>query len=172
MKILGKNSRKLHLKLTLKFAPFFILVSVITYWFLSTKYEDEVQEMFQIKSNAITKYFQQAPLPFIQWSAGEKNNVQELIYSNEAAYIVLEDSRGILVDAVNLKYAEKKFYLNVDNPGEITLDKLIHKVAIPIEFGGTQVGKVYVGFNSLETAQALQSKYSFAALFSLAILTI
>ena len=103
MKILGKNSRKVHFKLTLKFAPFFILVSVIVYWYLSTKYEDEVLELFQFKSNTITKYFQQARQPFSQWTVEEKKNVHELIYRNEAAYVVLEDSRGKLVDAINLK---------------------------------------------------------------------
>jgi PAS domain S-box-containing protein len=172
MKILGKNSRKIHLKLTLKFAPFFILVSVIIYWYLSTKYEDEVLELFQIKSNTITKFFQQARQPFTEWTVEEKKNVHELIYRNEAAYVVLEDSRGIMVDAVNLEYADKKYYLNIDDPGDISLDKSIHKVAIPITFGDLVVGKVYVGFNSLEIARTLQSKYSFAALFSLVILVL
>ena len=172
MKILGKNSRKIHLKLTLKFAPFFILISVLVYWYLATNYEDEVLELFKFKSRAISKYFQQVPQPFTQWNIEERKNVQELIFRNEAAYVVLEDSRGILVDAVNLKYAEKKLYLNVDNPDDISVNKSIHKVAIPIKFGGVLAGKVYVGFNSLEIARSLQSKYSFAALFGLAILII
>jgi PAS domain S-box-containing protein len=172
MKILGKNSRKIHLKLTLKFTPFFILISVLVYWYLATNYEDEVLELFKFKYRAISKYFQQVPQPFTQWNIEEKKNVQELIYRNEAAYVVLEDSRGILVDAVNLKYAEKKLYLIVDNPDDISVNKSIQKVAIPIKFGGMQVGKVYVGFNSLEIARSLQSKYSLAALSGLAILII
>jgi PAS domain S-box-containing protein len=172
MKILGGNPRKLHFTLTLKFAPFFIIVSAVIYLYLSNKYDDEVVEFFDFKSKAILKYFQQAPQPFLEWSSEEKEKIRELIYVNEAAYIVLEDSRGILVDAVNLKYAEKKFYLKIDNPGDISLEKSIHKVIIPITFGNMLVGKVFVGFNSMEIARTIQSKYSFASLFSLAILVV
>jgi PAS domain S-box-containing protein len=172
MKIFGDSPRKIHFKLTLKFAPFFVIVSVFVYLYLSNKYEDDVAELFQFKSKAISKYFQQVPQPFRRWNTEEREKIQELVYVNEAAYIVLEDSRGILVDAVNLKYAENKFYLNVDNPGKFSLEKSIHKIVKPVIINNLLAGKVYIGFNSLEIARTLQSKYSFASLFSLAILVI
>jgi len=172
MKILGGNPRKLHFKLTLKFAPFLIIVSAIVYWYLSNKYEDEVVELLRIKSKAISIYFEQFPQPLFEWKSEQKEKVRELIYVNEAAYIVLEDSRGILIDAVNLKYAEKKFYLNVNNPDDISVDKSIHKVVIPITIDNIMVGRAYVGFNSLKIATTLQSKYRLASMFSLAILFI
>lgn len=172
MKILGGNPRKLHFGLTLKLAPFFIIVSAIIYWYLLDKYEDGVMESLHLKSKAISIYFEQIPQPFLKWKSEQKKRVRELIYVNEAAYIVLEDNSGILIDAVNLNYAEKKFYLNVDEPADISVEKSIHKVIIQIKNDSIIVGKVYVGFNSLEIATALQSKYRLASMFSLAFLII
>ena len=172
MKILGSNPRKLHYKLTLKFAPFFIIISAMMYMYLTNKYEDEVVELFRYKSKAISKYFEQMPRPFSEWKSEDREKVRDLIYVNEAAYIVLEDSNEILIDAVNLIYAEKKFYLILDKPGDISLDKTIYKVAIPITINKVTVGRLYVGFNSLEIATALQTKYSLASLFSLAVLVV
>jgi len=172
MNILGGNPRKLQFQLTLKLAPFFIIVSAIIYWYLSDKYEDEVMESLRLKSKTISIYFEQFPQPFLEWKSEQKERVRELIYVNEAAYIVLEDNSGILIDAVNLNYAEKKYYLNVDNPADISVEKSIHKVIIPIKNDSTIVGKVYVGFNSLEIATTLQSKYRLSSMFSLAFLII
>jgi PAS domain S-box-containing protein len=93
---------------------------------------------------------------------------------NEAAYIILEDINGTFIDAVNLRYAEKKAYLLVNNLDDVSLDKSIYKAVIPIIIDNIMVGRVYVGFNSLdlEIARTIQSKYSLASLFSFAVLFI
>ena len=79
MKILGGNPRKLHFQLTLKLAPFFIIVSAIIYWYLSDKYEDEVMESLRLKSKVISIYFEQFPQPFLEWKSEQKERVRELI---------------------------------------------------------------------------------------------
>jgi hypothetical protein len=165
MKVLDGNPRKLHFRLTLKFAPFLILVSAMIYWTFSNKFEDEVEEEFLLKSKAISYYFEQLPPPFSEWTSEQRENVRVLIYMNEAAYIILEDINGTFIDAVNLRYAEKKAYLLVNNLDDVSLDKSIYKAVIPIIIDNIMVGRVYVGFNSLdlEIARTIQSKYSLAS---------
>jgi PAS domain S-box-containing protein len=119
-----------------------------------------------MKSNWISNYLKQNPQPFSEWKSEQKKKLSELMNLNETAYLVLEDSSGTLIDAINLNYAEKKLYINVDNSDDISLDNTIRKVVIPIIKDTIMIGRVYAGFNSLEISSVHQSKYGLALLFS------
>jgi PAS domain S-box-containing protein len=89
---------------------------------------------------------------------------------NEINYLVLENHKGELVDAVNLDLAEYYLYVSADKRDYISLDETIYKVVLQINEGKTQLGKVYLGFNAKKIANELRSKTLLTALFSLTIL--
>ena len=124
MKFLVGNPRKLHLKLTIKFALFFVFVSGLIYWYFSNKFEDNVLEIYRYKAKSISNYLEQIPETFWQKELVDKNKVKELMILNEASYVVLEDNEGMIIDAINIEHAEKQLYVNTVNSEDIFFSSL------------------------------------------------
>jgi PAS domain S-box-containing protein len=170
MNIKNHKPQKLQLKLTLKFALFFIIVSGLIYWHFSDKFEDDVLEIYRYKAKSISNYLEQIPETFWHKEIKEKDKVWDLMVLNEASYVVLEDNQGMIIDALNIEYAEKQLYINSATTEDISFSNSIYKVVQPIFAQQRKIGQVYVGFNSTEVATDLKSKTLLTALFSLSIL--
>jgi PAS domain S-box-containing protein len=161
---------KLQLSLTIQFAVFFIIVAAFIYFYFSQKFEEEVLEKFLFKAEVISKFIEQNPDYFDRNKSEDKTEIIQLMSLNEINYLVLENHKGELVDAVNLDLAEYYLYVSADKRDYISLDETIYKVVLQINEGKTQLGKVYLGFNAKKIANELRSKTLLTALFSLTIL--
>ena len=161
---------KLQLSLTIQFAVFFIIVAAFIYFYFSQKFEEEVLDKFMFKAEVITKFIEQNPDYLNSKQIADKSEIIQLMSLNEINYLVLENRKGEMVDAVNLDLAEYYLYVSADKRDYISLDETIYKVVLPIEQGETRVGKVYLGFSAGKIATELRSKTLLTALFSLTIL--
>lgn len=161
---------KLQLSLTIQFAVFFIIVAGFIYFYFSQKFEEEVLDKFMFKAEVITKFIEQNPEYFNSTTFGEKTEIIQLMSLNEINYLVLENNQGQLVDAVNLDLAEYYLYVSANERDYISYDESIYKVVLPVQHGGSKLGKVYLGFNAKKIASELRSKTLLTALFSLTIL--
>ncbi len=161
---------KLQLSLTIQFAVFFIIVASFIYFYFSQKFEEEVLDKFMFKAEVISKFIEQNPEYFNSNDLQDRSEIIQLMSLNEINYLVLENQKGELVDAVNLDLAEYYLYVSADKRDYISLDETIYKVVLPINQGDTQIGKVYLGFDAKKIATELKSKTLLTALFSLTIL--
>ena len=161
---------KLQLSLTIQFAVFFIIVAAFIYFYFSQKFEEEVLDKFMFKAEVITKFIEQNPDYLNSKQIADKSEIIQLMSLNEINYLVLENRKGEMVDAVNLDLAEYYLYVAADKRDYISLDETIYKVVLPIEQGETRVGKVYLGFSAGKIATELRNKTLLTALFSLTIL--
>jgi len=121
MSLLSRKPQKLKFQLTIKLALFFICISVIIHLYLTNKFEDEAMEIFQYKSQLITRFLEQTSQPLFLTDI-KRTRVQELMSLNKVAYIVLVDINGNVTDAINLDYAENELYIKSSNSNEAGLD--------------------------------------------------
>lgn len=161
---------KLQLSLTIQFAVFFIIVAAFIYFYFSQKFEEEVLDKFMFKAEVITKFIEQNPDYFDSKIVTDKTEIIQLMALNEINYLVIENQKGELVDAVNLDLAEYYLYVSADKRDYISFDESIYKIVIPIRRDEIRIGKVYLGFNARKIASELRSKTLLTALFSLTIL--
>lgn len=161
---------KLQLSLTIQFAVFFIIVAAFIYFYFSQKFEEEVLDKFMFKAEVITKFIEQNPDYFDSKIVTDKTEIIQLMALNEINYLVIENQKGELVDAVNLDLAEYYLYVSADKRDYISFDESIYKIVIPIRHDEMRIGKVYLGFNARKIASELRSKTLLTALFSLTIL--
>lgn len=162
-------SQKLQLKLTIEFAIFFIIVSTIIYIFTTDKFETDLKEKFEYKASIFTNYLEQNPHFFWTDTIDNKHLLVKLAQLNDAEYLVIENSRGKLIDAINLDVAEKYLYIK-SNDGEISADKQIYHTSKLIYPTRILAGKFYAGFKAAEQISKLERIKLLTALFSLTIL--
>lgn len=167
---MNNYSQKLQLKLTIEFAIFFIIVSAVTYVFTTDKFETDLKEKFEYKASIFANYLEQNPQFFWTDSVDNKELLIRLAELNNAEYLVIENSRGKLIDAFNLELAEKYLYIRSDVEGGISSDKQIYRIAKPLYPTKILAGKFYAGFKAAEQISKLERIKLLSALFSLTIL--
>ena len=165
-----KKPPKLQLQLTLEFSLFFIVVAVLIYMHFTSKFEDDALEKFRYKAQIVANYLTQNPEYFNSKVSLNGSRVSDLMEWNDAAYVVLEDNTGKVVNAINIEQAENQLYITTKNEEGISFDDMFYKVAFPIKVNDSIIGKVYVGFISFDVTHDLNNKFLLTALFSLFIL--
>ena len=165
-----QKPQKLQLSLTIQFAVFFIIVAGLIYYYFSQKFEEEVLDKFKFKSEMITKFLEQNPQFFWANRIEDKTQLIQLMFLNEINYLVLENTYGELVDAVNLETAEHYLYVAANVNDNISFDETIYRVVMPVSLNKIQQGKAYLGFHAGTIASELKRKTLLTALFSLSIL--
>ena len=166
------RSQKLQLKLTIQFALFFIIVSGFIYFYFTNKVEDQVNEKYTYKADVFVNFFTQNPQIFVDKKFTDSDIINKILELNDAVYLVVENSSGEMLDALNLEIAEKSLYILTKADGEgISKDEKIYRVKLPIETPDIS-GKIYVGFQSRDDAQQLFKNKLLTALFSLCILMV
>ena len=166
------RSQKLQLKLTIQFALFFIIVSGFIYLYFTNKVEDQVNEKYTYKAVLFVNFFTQNPQIFIDKKFTDVEIINKLLDLNDAVYLVVENSAGEILDALNLETAEKSLYILTKVDGEgISKDEKVYRVKLPIKIKDIS-GSLYVGFQSRDDAQKLFKNKLLTALFSLCILMV
>ena len=164
------RSQKLQLKLTIQFALFFIIVAGFIFFYFTNKFEEQVNDKYQYKANVFVNFFTQNPQIFIDRKFTDTEIITRLLELNNAVYLVVENSSGELLDALNLDTAEKNFYiLAKSDDNKISKDEKVYRVELPIKSKEAS-GKIYVGFESGDDAKGLFKNKLLTALFSLTIL--
>lgn len=164
------KSQKLQLKLTIEFALFFIVISLFIFFYFTQKFEEQVNDKYTYKADVFVNFFNQNPQIFLDKKFNDLETINKLIDLNQAVYLVVENSDGQLLDAINLDVAEKNLYILAKSEGEgISKDEKVYRVRLPIK-GKHASGKIYVGFHSLDDAQNIFKNRLLTALFSLSIL--
>lgn len=164
------RSQKLQFKITIQFALFFIILSGFIYLYFTNKFEDQINEKYTYKADIFVNFFTQNPQIFIDKKFNNPEIINKIIELNDAVYIVVEDSAGEILDALNLEVAEKSLYILSKSDGEgISKDEMIYRVRLPIKAEGIS-GVVYVGFGSRDDAEKIFINRLITALFSLAII--
>ena len=166
------RSQKLQLKLTIQFALFFIILSGFIYYYFTNKVEEQVNEKYTYKADVFVNFFTQNPQIFLDKKFTDVDIINKLLDLNDAVYLVVENSSGELLDALNLEIAENSFYILTKADGEgISKDEKVYRVKLPIKTKNIS-GNIYVGFQSRDDAQKLFKNKLLTALFSLSILMI
>jgi PAS domain S-box-containing protein len=164
------RSQKLQLKLTIQFALFFIIIAGFIFFYFTSKFEEQVNDKYQYKANVFVNFFTQNPQIFVDRKFSDPEIVTRLLELNNAVYLVVENSSGELLDALNLEVAEKNFYiLAKSDDNKISKDEKFYRVELPIKTKEAS-GKIYVGFESGDDAKNLFKNELLTALFSLTIL--
>lgn len=164
------KSQKLQLKLTIQFSLFFILVSGFIYFYFTNKFEEQVNEKYTYKANVFVNFFSQNPQVFSEKKFTDPEIVQKLLSLNDAVYLVVENSSGEMIDALNLEIAEKNLYILAKSDGEgISKDEKVYRVRLPIKTDFIS-GKIYVGFESGDDSQLIFKNKLLTGLFALSIL--
>jgi len=164
------RSQKLQLKLTVQFALFFIVLSGFIYFYFTNKVADQVSEKYQYKADVFVNFFIQNPHIFIERKFTDTEIITKLLELNNAVYLVVENSSGELLDALNLEIAEKSLYILTKVDGEgISKDEKIYRVKLSIKTSDIS-GSIYVGFGSGDDAKNIFKNKLLTALFSLLIL--
>jgi len=164
------RSQKLQLKLTIQFSLFFIIISGLIYFYFTNKFEEQVNDKYQYKADVFENFFTQNPQIFTDRKFSNTEIITRLLELNNAVYLVVENSTGELLDALNLEVAEKSLYIlaNSDD-NKISKDEKVYRVELPIKTKETS-GKIYVGFGSGDDAKNLFKNKLLTALFSLTML--
>jgi PAS domain S-box-containing protein len=166
------RSQKLQLKLTIQFALFFIIVSGFIYFYFTNKVEDQVNEKYTYKADVFVNFFTQNPQIFFDNKFTDSEIINKILELNDAVYLVVENSSGEMLDALNLEMAEKSLYILTKADGEgISKDEKVYRVKLPIKTQDIS-GNIYVGFQSRDDAQQLFKNRLLTALFSLCILMV
>ena len=164
------RSQKLQLKLTIQFALFFILVAGFIFFYFTNKFEEQVNDKYIYKADLFVNYFSQAPQIFIEKKFTDLAAVENILELNDAVYLVIENSSGELLDALNLDIAEKNLYILAKSGSEgISQDESVYRVKLPIKANNAS-GNIYVGFKCGDDAKNLFKNKLLTALFSLTIL--
>ena len=141
-----------------------------SYFYFTNKFEEQVNDKYQYKANVFVNFFTQNPQIFIDNKFTDTEIITRLLELNNAVYLVVENSSGELLDALNLEVAEKSFYiLAKSDDNKISKDEKVYRVELPINTKEAS-GKIYVGFESGDDAKSLFKNKLLTALFSLTIL--
>lgn len=165
------HSQKLQLKLTLELSLFFIIISALIYYYTTVRFEDQLMDKYRYKASVFANYLGQNPQIFWQKNFFDVGNAQQLLSTNDALYLVVENNSGEIINAVNLESAEQNYYVLAKKEYEgISKDERVFNIVLPVIIGNIQSGKIYVGFESNKDGQQLFKNRLLTALFSLSIL--
>ena len=162
--------QKIQLSLTIQFAVFFILIAAFIYYYFSQKFQEEVLEKFEFKSEIMVKFLESNPEFFLKNVAEDKTHLIQLMMLNDVSYIVIEDPSGSITDFINLDVAEYYLYVSANDNDNISFDEEVYKVVMPVKFNEHSTGKVYLGHEAGLVATDLKKKTYLTALFSLTLL--
>jgi PAS domain S-box-containing protein len=165
-----QKPQKIQLSLTIQFAVFFILVTAFIYSYFSQKFEEQVLDKFQFKSEIMTRYLETNPQSLAENGFADKTQLIQLMMLNDVTYLVIENPQGSIYDAVNLDVAEYYLYVSADDDDNISFDESVYKVVLPLKFDEYNTGKVYLGLKAGVVAAELKKKTYLTALFSLLLL--
>ncbi|MDP2365987.1 MAG: hypothetical protein Q8M94_19720, partial [Ignavibacteria bacterium] len=166
------RSQKLQLKLTIQFALFFIIIAGLIYFYFTNKFEDQINEKYTYKADVFVNFFTQNPQIFFEKKFTDTEIIQKLLGLNDAVYLVVENSAGEILDALNLEIAERNLYILTKTEGEgISKDETVYRVRLPINTKDIS-GSIYVGFQSRDDAKKLFKNNLLTILFSLCILMV
>ncbi|HEY7751519.1 MAG TPA: PAS domain S-box protein, partial [Ignavibacteriaceae bacterium] len=168
-KLMRHKSQKLHLKLTIEFALFFMILSSAIYIYVVKSFEQDALEKFSYKAKVFSNFLEQSPEIFWTKKIRDKKLISELVKLNDAHYLVLEDKHGNIIDAVNIEWAEQNLYIFSRQDSGISEDQKVFKVSLPLYDNGMPIGKIYVGFDAALTVANLHRTKLLTALFSLSI---
>ena len=165
------RSQKLQLKITLEFSLFFIILAAAIYFYSTIRYEDQLMDKYKYKGSLFVNYLQQNPYIFTDRKFLDRESASKLLELNDALYLVVEDNKGQVFDAINLEVAEQNFYIRSTKSYEgISKDQKIFSIVLPIHLNNTFAGKIYLGFESSEDGKNLFKNRLLTALFSLLLL--
>ncbi|MCZ6703506.1 MAG: PAS domain-containing sensor histidine kinase [Ignavibacteria bacterium] len=165
-----KISKQLEAKLTLRIALFLIAIAAFVYFYFVNSFENETLEKFRYKAKVFSNYLEQNPQIFKDGKLWDRSQIIKLIELTDAKYLALEDSNGLIVDAVNIDLAESNFDLATKKDESISQNHQIFHISLPIIANKLEIGKIYVGFYALDTIAHLHQKKLLTALISLLIL--
>jgi len=165
-----QKPQKLQLSLTIQFASFFLIVGIFIYFYFSQKFQEEVLDKFKFKSEIMVRFLEQNPHFLDKSGIDDKTQLIQLMMLNEAVYLVIENNKNSIVDAINLEVAEYYLYVSANNNDNISFDESVYKVVLPIKMEEYGSGKVYLGLKAGLVAADLKKKTYITALFSLVIL--
>ncbi|OGU71687.1 MAG: hypothetical protein A2V93_11165 [Ignavibacteria bacterium RBG_16_34_14] len=161
------KSRKLELKFTIEFSIFFLILLASIYIYIVRTVEADVYEKYVYKSEVFSNFFKQNPETFQTSNINDKETLNKLVDLNEALYLIVESSDGLIIYAINIEVAEQNQYLI--NSSEISKDNLIFKISQPVISDNMELGRIYVGFDATETVTNLHKTRLLIALFNLTI---
>ncbi len=165
------RSQKLQLKLTLEFSLFFILVSILVYYFSVSKFEDQLMDKYRYKASVFSNFIEQNPQIIFKKKFSDQQSAEKLLELNDALYLVIENKTGEIVAALNMEVAESNLYiLSRKNYEGISKDERIFSIVLPLHANKEYIGKLYVGFDCKADAQNLFKNKLLTILFSLSIL--
>ena len=164
------RSQKLQLKLTIQFSLFFIIISGFIYFYFTAKFEEQINDKYQYKADVFVNFFEQNPEIFFDKKFTDSEIITKLLELNNAVYLVVENSSGELLDALNLEIAEKSLYILArSDDNSISKDEKVYRIELPINT--TEIsGKIYVGFGSGDDAKNIFKNKLLTSLFSLSLL--
>ena len=162
--------QKIQLRLTIQSVAFFIIVAGLIYFYFSNKFEEQVLDKFQFKSEIITRFLETNPESLAENGFVDKTQLIQLMMLNDVAYLVIENPRGSIYDAVNLDVAEYYLYVAADEDDNISFDESVYRVVLPLKVIENKTGKIYLGLKAGMVVADLNKKKSSTALFSLSIL--
>lgn len=166
------SSHNIQLKLTVLFTLFFISISGLAYYFLFKNAEKDTANTFHLKAGVFINYFDTKPEVFWDIDANDKKFLTKLLSLSNAEYLVIENSSGAITNSINLEKAESHIYLRTDIPEELTADQNILRYVLPVFVNQTNIGKAYIGFNSIAEAKNLHTKKLWILLFCSAFLLV
>ena len=162
--------QKIQLRLTIHSAAFFIIIAGLIYFFFNNKFEEEVLDKFQFKSEIMSRFLKTNPQFFTKDNVKDKTQLIQLIMLNNVSYLVIEDNHGSVIDAINLDVAEYYQYVTANNFNNISFDETIYRVVLPVKIIENKTDKIYLELKAGMVTAELKERKSVTALLSLSIL--
>jgi PAS domain S-box-containing protein len=157
-------------KLTIQFSILFVAIAAFIYFYYTNKYEEQLINTYKYKAAVFIKYFENNPNAFTNNKFTDPLETSKLLSLNEAIYLVYEDSKGQIEDAINLGVAEEHLYIQAKSSIEgISKDDRIYRLVLPIN-NKTFNGKIYIGFKNNDDSKSLFEYRLVTGLFSIAII--
>lgn len=156
------SSQKIHLKLTVEFAIFFLLMAGGIYYYFTYTLEAEAHEKFREKAEVIAGYVSATPEIFWQKKIPGEKFLNEILDLNNALYLVFENSSNEVFGGINMDAAESGFYLMDDAKESFSTNQKVYRTSAQVLVRNIDIGKIYIAFNS-ETVAAQLFKYQLHA---------
>lgn len=152
------SSQKIHLKLTVEFAIFFLMMAGGIYYYFTYTLETEVHDKFREKAEVIAEYVSTTPEIFWQKKIPAEKILNEILNFNNALYLVFENASNEVFGGINMEDAESGFYLMDDAKKSFSTNQKVYRTSAPVLVRNIEIGKIYIAFNS-ETVAAQLFKY-------------
>lgn len=152
------SSQNIHLKLTIEFAIFFLILAGGIYYYFTHTLEAEAHDKFKGKAEVISGYISATPEIFWKKKIPDEKILLEILNLNSALYLVFENASNEVFGGINMDTAEDVFYLIDDAKGSFSSNQKIYRTSIPVFVRNIDIGKIYIAFNA-ENVSAQLFKY-------------